>query len=186
MEEQTVTTLDFSGGIATLSEKKDIQHSAKFIKGLNPYEDPSYITLAKKTAKVSGTTVENLVLWAQDGSPWSTSRFFYDLGGIIYSETSGGTWTKERTVSGSAGEGLLVHDNYLYYAQATDIGRYGPLNSSPGFTDAFASWWLASDLQTTGGGTGSTDYVPPTSIAETATARQTFVTDHDPIVSIII
>ncbi len=177
---------DFSGGIATISSKKDVANSAKFSKNVNPFEDPAYLTLAKKTTKVSGSTVTDLIHWAQDGSPWDTSRYFYSSGGKIYKETSGGTWSAERTVSGALGEGFLVSDNYLYYALTTNIGRYGPLNSSPAFDDSFTSWWLASDLQTSGGGTGAADYVPPTSISEAATARQTFVPDHDPITSIVI
>ena len=186
MAEQTLAITDFSGSIATISEKKDIPFSAKFTKGLSPFEDPSYLTLAKKTTKVSGSTVTNLVHRIADGSPWDTNRYFYDAGGNIYQETSAAAWSNIRTVSGSAGEGFLVHDNYLYYVQDTDIGRYGPLDNSPAFIDAFTSWWLASDLQTTDGGTGAADYVPPTSISEAATERQTFTTDHDPIISIVI
>jgi hypothetical protein len=183
---QNLNIQDFSGGIATISEKKDIAFSAKFTKGLSPFEDPAHLVNSKKTTKVSGTTVTDLIHWMQDGSPWDTNRYFLSSGGKIYRETNAAIWSSLRTVTGCAGEGLLVHDNYLYYALDTDIGRYGPLDNSPAFTDAFTSWWLAADLQTTGGGTGQDDYVPPTTIAETAAARQTFTPDHDPITSVVI
>ncbi|MHC4453221.1 MAG: hypothetical protein ACYSWS_00820, partial [Planctomycetota bacterium] len=109
-----------------------------------------------------------------------------DLGGKIYQITSADSVSLLQTTTGALGEGFLVHDNYLYYALTKDIGRYGPLDGTPAFVDAFTSWWLAEYLQTTGGGTTATDYTTPTTIAETATARQTFVADHDPVVSIVI
>lgn len=186
MAESQITTIDFSGGIATISEKKDKENSALFTKGLNIFEDPAYLTLAQKTTKVSGSTVTDLIHWAEDGSPYDTNRYFYSSGGKIYRETSGDVWSSLRTVSGGGGEGLLVFDNYLYYPQPTEMGRYGPLNGTPAFQDSFSGWWIATQLQDTGGGTGSTDYVPPTSISEVATARQTFTTSKDPIKSITI
>lgn len=182
---QSVKTQDFSGGIATISEKKDIQFSAKFVKGLNIFEDPAYTTLAKATTKKSSTTVTGLIHWFADGSPYNTNRYAYDSDGKIYQITNADSFSSLRD-NASTGQGLLVHDNYLYYPFDTDIGRYGPLDNSPAFVDAFTSWWLASDLQTTGGGTGATDYVPPTTISEVVTARQTFTPDHDPITSIVI
>ena len=184
--ERKIIISDFSGAIATTSEKKDIANSARFVKGMNPYEDPAYITLSRKATKVSGSTVVTLPHWAEDGSPWDTNRYFYDSGGKIYRETSGGTWSALRTVSGGAGEGLLVFDNYLYYPLAVELGRYGPLDGTPAFQDAFSGWWISTQLQDTGGGTGSTDYVPPTSISEAATARQSFTGTYDPIKSIVI
>ena len=183
---QTIKTTRFDGGIATISEKADQANSVKFIKNLNPFEDPAYITQAKLTTKKSSTTVVGLVQWMADGSPWDTNRYAYDNGGKIYTITSADSFSVSRTVSGGSGQGLLVHDHYLYYPLDTNIGRYGPLDNSPAFDDSFTSWWLAADLQTSGGGTGAADYVPPTSISEAATARQTFTPDHDPITSIVI
>lgn len=184
--ERKIVISDFSGAIASTSEKKDIPNSARFVKGMNPFEDPAFITLSRKATKVSGTTVVTLPHWAQDGSPWSTDRYFYDSGGKIYKETSASSWSVLRTVSGGGGEGFLVFDNYLYYPQATELGRYGPLDGTPAFQDSFSGWWIATQLQDTRGGTGAADYVPPTAIDETATHRQTFVGNKDPIVSITI
>lgn len=184
---------DFSGGIGVTSEKKDIAFSARFIKNLNVFEDPTYATLSKKATKVSGATVTSLAYWMEDGSPYDTNKYFYDLTGKIYRETSAGVWSELRDVSSTssqagAGEGLKVFDDYLYYAHGGELGRYGPLSGTPIFDDHLTSWWAAAiaDIQTTGGGTGAADYVPPTSIAETATARQTFTTTHDPVRRIII
>jgi len=184
---KTISLRDFSGGIATSGEKKDIQFSARFIKNLNIFESPDYITLSKKATKVSGNTVTDLVTFCEDGSPYDTNKYFYDLAGKIYRETSGDVWSSLRTVSGGAGEGLKIFDNYLYYALGTDLGRYGPLTGTPAFNDSLVSWWAVAlaDIQTIGGGTGQT-YATATSIAETATHRQTFTTTHDPLKSIVI
>lgn len=185
MAKQRLIIRDFSGGIGTVGEKKDVSNSCSFSKNLNPFEDPSYITLSRKTTKVSGSTVTDLVRWAEDGSPWSTNRYFYDESGKIYQETSGGSWSSLRTVSSSNGEGLLVFDDYLYYALTAELGRYGKLSGTPAFNDSFLSDGT-TNVDQTGGGTGATDYVPPTSISEAATARQTFTPTKDPLKSIII
>jgi hypothetical protein len=184
--EKTISRVNFSAGMTTIGEKVGIENSARFIKNLNIFEDPSYVTLSRVATKVSGDTVDSLVTFACDGSPWNTNRYFYALNGKIFQETSAGEWSSLRTVSGGLGQGLLVFDNGLYYPQATELGKYGPLDNSPAFQDSFSGWWIASQLQDTGGSTGADDYVPPTSISEATTALQTFTTSQDPINSIII
>jgi len=180
-----LTIKNFSGGIGTVGEKIDVANSAKFTKNLNPFEDPSYVTLARGATKVSGSTVTALPTWMEDGSPFDTNRYFTGEGGKIYRETSAGVWSSLRTVSGSAGEGLKVFDDYLYYALDAELGRYGKLTGTPAFDDAFLSDGT-TDKDQSGGGTGSTDYVPPTSISEGTTARQTFTPTRDPLKAIII
>src|SRR4030066_197497 len=178
---QQVRISRFDAGIASTSQKVDLPNSARWIKNLDPFSDPAYIRLSKKPTKVSGSTVDNLIFWMEDGSPYDTNRYFYDLGGKIYRETSGDVWSSLRTVSGGAGEGLKIFDDYLYYALATNIGRYGKLTGTPAFDDALDSWWDAAiaDIQTTGGGTGQT-YSTTTSINEGVTHIQTFEAEHDP------
>ena len=185
MSKRRLIVEEFRGGIATVSEKIDVQHSAKFIKNLNIYEDPAYVTLSRKATKVSGTGVVNaLPLWAEDGSPYDTNRYFYDESGTITRETSLGVWSGLRTVSGGAGEGFKVFDDFLYYAQGAELGRYGKLSGTPTFNDAFLSDGI-NDIDQTGGGTAQT-YSTATSIAETATHRQTFTPTKDPLKAIVI
>ena len=186
MAKKSLIIKDFTGSIGTLGEKRDKPGSARFSKNLDPFEDASYITLSRKTTKVSGSTVTSLVHWAVDGSPHDTNRYFYDLAGKIYRETSGGTWSSLRTVSGGAGEGFVIFDNYLYYALGVNLGRYGFLSGTPTFDDNFDSWGDVTDLRQTGGGTGATDYSTTTGINEGATHRQTFTPDHDPVEAITI
>lgn len=186
MSEVVLTQNNFSGGIADVSEKLGKENSAKFIKNSNIFEDPSYFIPALGLTKVSSTTIDGLPHWMVDGSPYTTDRYVYDSGGKLYKCNSSDTVSSLRTVSGGGGEGLLVYDNRLLYAQPTELGSYYPLDNSPAFQDSFSGWWIASQLTDTGGGTGATDYVPPTSISEAATAQQTFTATYDPIYSVTI
>lgn len=186
MSVQSVKRNNFSGGITTIGEKTGPENSARFIKNLNIFESPDYVTLSPKLTKVSGSTVTGKVLWMADGSPWDSNRYFYDSDGKIYQETSGGTWSTLRTVANSGGQGMIVFNNALYYARNQDLGRYGQLDDTPSFEDSFSNWWLVNQIQQTEGGTGATDYTPQTSIDEGATHRQTFIADHDPIKEITI
>ena len=185
---RSLQIVDFQAGIGTLGQKRDRVGSARFTKNLNPFEDQDYITLSRKTTKKSSTTVANLPLWMEDGSPWTTDRYVYDLGGKVYKVNSSDVVSLLRTVSGGAGEGLKVFDDYAYYMLGTDIGRYGRLTGTPAFDDSLTSWWdgAISDIQTTGGGTGATDYSTTTSINEGATHRQTFTAGKDPLKEITI
>ena len=178
---------DFQAGIGTLGQKRDKPGSARFMKNLDPYEDQDYITLSRKLTKISSTTIANLPLWMDDGSPFSTNRYVYDLGGKIYSVDTSDVVTLLRTVSGSTGEGLKVFDDNLYYMLPTNIGRYGRLSGTPSFNDDLTSWWDAAiaDIQDTGGGTGQT-YSTTTGVNEGATHKQTFTAGKDPLKSIVI
>jgi hypothetical protein len=122
---QKLILKDFTGGIGTAGEKKDVPNSFRFLKGLTPYEDTSYITNSKLLSKVSGSTVTDLIHWAEDGSPWNTNRYFLSSGGKMYQENSAGVWSTLGTISvTSGGEGLQAFDDYLYYANDITLGRY--------------------------------------------------------------
>ena len=175
---------NFSGGISP-DQKVGVPGSFRFARNLNIHEDSNYVTLQPKLSKVSGDTVVDLVTWAADGTPFSTDRYFYDQAGKIYKETSGGTWSLLRTVSNASGNGFLVFDDYLYYALDAELGRYGLLSGTPAFSDSFLSDGT-TDKDQSGGSTGATDYVPPTTISEAATARQTFTPERDPLKAVII
>jgi len=182
MAKQSLIISDFSGSLAKF-EKKDLPFSARFIKGLNIFEDPSYMVPFAKPTKVSGTVIEALPKWMVDASSWSTDRYVYDEAGNIYKETSGGTWTKDRATAtignGAAGQGLLVFNDYLYYSTSTTLGRLGLLSGTPTYNDDFISDGtlnLDQSLDTSG-----QVYTLATSINEGATHRQTFTPTNDPL-----
>lgn len=187
MAEQKLLLRDFSGAVALIGERKDKPFTARFIKNLDPFSSPDYLTLSKVPTKVSGSTVTDLIYWGVDGQPYDSNKYFYSEGGKVYRQTSADVWSSLRTVSGSAGEGMAIFDDYLYYALDVELGRYGRLSGTPAFNDALTSWWDAaiSDIRTTGGGTGQT-YSTTTSINEGATHKQTFEAEYDPLKEITI
>jgi hypothetical protein len=186
MAKQTLTITDFTGGIGTLGEKRDKPGSARFTQGLNPFEDNSYITLAAESEKISSTTITAIPYFMVEGRPYANYRYVGDGSGKLYSVDASQVVANIHTASDPFITGLAVYDDYLYYATSDNIGRRGKLSGTPTNNDDLTSWGPVADLQISGGGTGASDYVPPTSIAETAAARQTFTPTLDPIYSITI
>jgi len=124
----------FNAGISE-SEKEGLAGSSFFSKHLNIYQDPRYMELFPAPKKMSGSTVTDLVKWIVPATEYSTSTFFYDAAGNIYQQTLGEVWSLFRAVTSSVGQGMDVHQDYLYYTQNTQVGRYGPLSFNPAFTD---------------------------------------------------
>lgn len=185
MAQQDITLSGFSGGISP-NQKAGIANSCRFSKHLEIHEDINYATLKPRATKVSGSTVTDLVKWMDDGTPWDTNRWFYDSSGNIYKETSGGTWSQDiagsTIANGAAGQGMVVFNDYLYYATSTTIGRKGRLSSSPTYNHDFLSddtTTLDQSLDTSGN-----TYTLPSAISETATNRQTFTPARDSLKSV--
>lgn len=130
---------DITAGYGGISIAKKIGQLGSFRFGthLNIYDDPNEITLNLTGTKKSGSVVVGLIKWIVDATPHNTNRYAYDDAGNIYQIDASDVFTLIRTVGSSHGQGLEVHNNYLYYTQDTQIGRYGPLDSSPAFTDAW-------------------------------------------------
>jgi len=182
MAMQTIVENSFVGGI-TNYQKSGIEHSARFIKNLNIHEDPNYITQHPKTAKISGTTIVDLIKWIQYTLPFENSFYYYDQSGNIYKQDSSNVFTVDRSgatiANGAAGQGLLSFDDYLYYTTSTTIGRKGKLSGTPTYADDFLSDGVTNLDQSLD--TSGNTYTLATSINEGATHRQTFVPTKDPI-----
>ena len=140
----------FYGG-ASYGAKEGLRSAFRFGRNLNIFDDPAGFTINPASAKDSGSTVTDLIKWIVPGTPHSTSYYFYGDTGKIYQRTSGGTWSVLSTINNSGGQGLEVHDDYLYYTQDTQIGRYGLLWGSPSFTD---NWQTGLD------DTSTTNFAP--------------------------
>lgn len=142
---------NFWGGIAS-SEKIGIRGSFAFAKRLNIFDEATKISILPKSTKVSGDTVTDLIKWIVPGTPHDTNIYFYSEGGKIYRETSAGVWSALQTTANSGGQGMEIHDDYLYYTQDTQVGRYGTLSGgSPTFDD---------DWQTGLNSTATTNFAP--------------------------
>lgn len=185
MAKQQVIIEEFEGGISPF-EKTGIKGAARFIRHLNIHEDPHRVTLLPAPAKVSGSTVLDLVKCATDTIPYATDKYFYDLLGNIYKETSAGTWSLDRATAtignGAAGQGMACFDNFMYYATSTTIGRKGYLSGTPAYNDDFYTDGTSNIDQSVD--SHALTYTLPTSIAETALARRSFVPARDPVKSI--
>lgn len=152
MARQLYTVRLFNGGIAESKKQGSSEGSFYFGQNLNIYGDPTELTINPALTKVSGSTVVDLVKWIVPGTPHVSKIYYYgDTGRIYESNTSGASWSSIRTVSNSGGQGLEVHNDYLYYTQDSQIGRYGLLSGSPSFTD---NW------QTGLNNTSTTDLAP--------------------------
>lgn len=133
---QTTSITGGAGGIS-IAKKVGQQGSFQFGAHLDITSDPNEIKLNLTGTKKSASVVIGLIKWIVDGTPFDTNRYAYDGGGNIYKIDASDTFTLLRTVSNSVGQGMEVQGDYLYYTQNTQIGRYGPLSTTPVFTDAW-------------------------------------------------
>lgn len=129
------TTITGAYGGVSIAKKVGQQGSFRFGTHLDIITDPNEITLNLTGTKKSASVVTGLIKWIVDGTPFDTNRYAYDDAGNIYKIDASDTFTLLRAVSNSHGQGMEVQNDYLYYTQNTQIGRYGPLSSSPTFTD---------------------------------------------------
>ncbi len=129
------TTITSAAGGISIAKKVGQQGSFQFGTHLNITSDPNEITLNLTGTKKSASVVTGLIKWIVDGTPFDTNRYAYDDVGNIYKIDASDVFTLLRTVSSSHGQGMEVQNNYLYYTQDAQIGRYGPLSGSPTFTD---------------------------------------------------
>lgn len=131
------TTITGGFGGLSIAKKVGQQGSFQFGTHLNITSDPNEITLNLTGTKKSASVVTDLIKWIVDGTPFDTNRYAYGDSGNIYKIDASDNFTLLRTVSNSVGQGMEVQSDYLYYTQNTQIGRYGPLSTSPVFTDAW-------------------------------------------------
>lgn len=109
-----------------------------YSENINTRTDPYALTLNPATVKESGGTVTDFVKWA-DMTPTSLTTYLIGDTGNIYSRTTSGSWSFLHKAANSHGNGLqyFYGDDYLYYPNDSNIGRYGPLSGTPTFSDDF-------------------------------------------------
>lgn len=152
---KAISMARFNGGIA-IGDKETItsaynqnglNSSYRFGYGLNVHDEPSKLSVLPGTANVlSGAYGQSVTegqsgiidepRWIVTASPYIPSVFMYGSTGAIYQETPGG-WIFLRKIPNSVGQGMVVFQDYLYYVQNTQIGRYGPLDNNPTWNDVW-------------------------------------------------
>lgn len=134
MADKFLIAENWSGGISE-SDKIGQANSFNFDQNINTYDEPTNLTLNPAAVKESGSVVTGLIKWIVSGQPYNTNLYAIDENGVFYQRTSAGVWSVLKTVTNCYGQGLEMFNNYVYYVQNTQVGRYGPLNGSPIFTD---------------------------------------------------
>ena len=172
----------FSGGIAH-DLKEGQANSFYFGRSLDFRSEPSIVKILPKTTKESGDTVVDLIKWHE---PVGTDSYFYGNAGHFYKRTNAAAWSDLGTLGTSHGNGMAYFplDDYIYLTTDDEISRYGPIGGTPALTEDYFSDGTV-DLDQFLDATGAT-YATATSIAETATHRQTFDPQRDPQLAIQI
>lgn len=93
------------------------------------------------TALATGSSLTDTPMWII-GTNTSTGIYVYGAGGTLYTYSS--TFTVQDDggvgkVTGGAGDGACVYNDYIFLATKTDISRYGPLSSAAIMEEEFWS-----------------------------------------------
>ena len=112
------------------------------------YLKPSGLIRPIAYSKFSGAILDQVPLWIIT-NPKNDTTYVYNNGGDLVTYNSAlANETLLRAVATSTGNGGAYYNNYIYYARNTDVGRYGPLDNSPTFTDNFWSTTLGLNALT--------------------------------------
>lgn len=105
------------------------------VRNLDIYSVPGVAKLNNILVKKSSTTVTAQVWWIVQNPALTSEYFALDANGVVYTSTdSGGTWSS-LSDRGGTGQGLCIWEGYLFVAETTTIDVYGPLASSPAWTN---------------------------------------------------
>ena len=121
----------YFGGLSS-GEKRGIEGSFKYGENLDIRSDPDGLKPSFKLTKNSSTIIADLPKWI---IPVGTNFYAYGDVGKIYKKTT--SWELLQTTSSAAGQGLAYFNDYVYYRQNTQLGRYGLISGSPSFTDNY-------------------------------------------------
>jgi len=133
---------------------KDVKNFERYVSGISDFEtegaqdsfshgrsvdhrtSPTSFKLLPKSIKESGSIVTDLIKWGE-----TVSGVTYMIGdsGKFYKRTGAGSYSLLRTIANNSGNGLgyFAEDDFVYYPNDKSIGRYGPIASTPAFTDDF-------------------------------------------------
>jgi hypothetical protein len=92
--------------------------------------------------KKSGTTVDSLVTGMTQADISNVATLYMVGSAGIYTVNTADTWAKAHT---TGGEDIKYFNDYIYYTQSADMGRYGPISGSPVFNDDF---WATDEAET--------------------------------------
>lgn len=101
---------------------------------------PGIFRLNNVLTKKSSTTVTGNIVGFRINPNSSQQIYAYDTGAKVYKSTDGGTsWSVVAGNSSGTGTGIAIWKDYLLVATTTKLDAYGPLSSSPAWTNNFQS-----------------------------------------------
>lgn len=170
----TYTWDSFIGG-ESQSSKRGYKYSYQDGLGLRNRADADKLTALRRLDKESSTTVVDLIKWFKE---YDGYVFGYGDTGKLYRRSTSNVWSVQRSVSGSAGQGLEVfntlNSDALWYALTSSLGRATTLTGTMVFDDDYISTEnLNRILSNIPSALAGTPYSLTTSINEGATHRQT-------------
>lgn len=116
------------------------------MRNLDIYTIPGIARLNNVLTKRSSTTVTGLIKWLVKNPLTPAEVWGVDGAGVVYKSTnSGDSWSSVGgNTSGGSGQGLAIWKDYLFVPRSTAIDVYGPLSSSPAWTNS----WKTIDADT--------------------------------------
>lgn len=99
----------------------DREHTFDIGHNINYRRTHDLVRLSQKMGKDSASAIDALPHWIDDlkGTVYS-----YLANGKIFERLAAGSWVSRKTVSTSVGQGFGVDPSYLYYTNASYIGRF--------------------------------------------------------------
>lgn len=122
--------------------RSGIPFSYRYGEFLDFKTDPDSLIVQPTATLDSTSTVLGMPLWCEIKG---TQIYLYDDLGKIYRRNGDNDYGLLKTVTDSAGQGLGIFADYLWYASQDKIGKYGPLSGAATFTDNVQT--LETDVQ---------------------------------------
>jgi len=108
------------GGTAE-GKQLDREATFTFAQNLNFRRQHDAITLNQKLTKDSATAIDALPHWIRD---LQGIKYAYLQNGKIFERKAAASWVSVKSVTASSGQGLGVDASYLYYVNASYLGRF--------------------------------------------------------------
>lgn len=113
-------TKEIYGGLAE-GDQIDLPSTFSIGKNINYRKKHDVITLNQRLSKDSGTAASALPHWIRD---LQSTVYSYLQDGKILQRFAAASWVSQKTVSASTGQGLGTDASFLYYANASFLGRF--------------------------------------------------------------
>jgi hypothetical protein len=148
MEKRFIRLDKFGGGESQFDRVASVEGS--FLRGsqLDYRTDPSSLSINKNEVGTSLPTTVDLTKWMVPGGLTTEALFTLDSSGWIKKRSVTGVWSDFTSHASSAGQGLGYWrgDDFLYFTNYGQVGRYGPLAGTPTYQPVWQSINIDNDF----------------------------------------